>query len=418
MAKRREESNRSVVAPLLGSGALGAGAYGSYKLDNLLDRLGIKKGLKINPEALEAVSAYADLKPEAINPSRFALQYSQAANNAANAQLFLNDPRRVWEWEINTPELRENVSKELTKLRSNLVPKANKLSNFIRKLSLNGLASRVDSLSHKIDGTLSEGIEFFSPLDEAIRSKPGAAKQAIKTWAHTPEMSRSQLHSYVRLLNEVAPGVHSDAVADNTLEALLNYKNPTYKPYIGKVFKSPAEYFNLMQGGTAANMPNVFDDYISSFDDIVKNYGSNRGELMAQIRKSLGTRMNPYKGIGRTDIARALKKTIGDTSTWGFDPASKTMHVVSDMKLNPSIRTVQDIIDRGGNLPWLKFLNAQAAINYKPAGKGYGKIVKRLSLLQKLRSSKGRIGLAAGALGLGGLAAHNMFRNFKDKNKK
>ena len=279
-----------------------------------------------------------------------------------------------------------------------------------------GIASRIDSLVGKVNGAIDSATVFSRPLAETINASPNAKNIVVQTLAHTPEMSRSQLHSYVRLLNEVAPEVNSARVSENTLEALLHYKNPTYAEYAGKVFKSPAEYFNLIQGGTSAKMPHVFDDYIASFNDIVKQHGENEGELIANIRKMLGASRDPYtEPMAKTDIARTLRKQVGRTSVWKYDPVAKKIHMVEDMVLNPKIRTVQDIVDLSGRSPWLKFLEAQAAVKYKPAAAGYGRLVRRLSILQSLRSMKGRIGMAAGALGLGGLATYNLARNIKDR---
>lgn len=430
MAKDKKEKKHAVVAPLLGAGVLGTGAYGSHKLDRLLNDIGLGSHLRVNPEAVEAINAYANLRPDSLDPTTFARQYAEAAHEASSAQLFLNDPRKVWEWEINNPELREKAYAKAQKAQEvldRLADKSTAWATRFRNKSFNRPARLLDRLSSLLRGA-SGRLNTLGPLERNRGDK--ALLIYGKGLAHTPEMGQSPLRSYIRLLNEMGPEVRTDRVVDHTLEALLNFRNPTYGEFLGKSFSSPAEYFNaIQQYGYKKKMPHLFDKYMSSFDEIVREHGNNSSELAAQVRKAIApnywkelpakTRklgIDPYRKIGKDAIGRELRHLIGGTSSWKWDPEKGILSLEQAIKPgSKGIRTIQDIVDMAESSPALKFLNAKAALNYGRTSIGYGKFFNKLNLLLKLRSNKTKLGLGLGALGLGGLAASNMVRNMRKK---
>lgn len=427
---RDKDRNRAVVTPLLGAGALGAGAYGSHKLDNYLHSRGLSKGLKLNPEAVEAIEAYANLRPtDLADPTTFARQYAEAANAASNAQLFKNDSRKVWEWEINSPELRKGFGRDARRARvvlKNLGKRLNGVSEKLRAKSLNRVADFVDKLKGGLNST-NNMLAEVAPISRIARlsGQPMGFEAAL--FAHTPEMGQSPVRSYIRLLQEMRmknlrePAINAAAVADNTVEALLHYRNPTYEQFAGKSFRSAAEYFNvLQQGGYKDKIPHLFDKYISSFDDVVKQFGNNEGELVAQVRKMLApsvfAKKNPYARMSPLAMAHEVTNQLGDMSEWKIDPKASTISLKKPTDhLGKGIRTIQDVVDLTEKSPTLKFFNAQAALNYGNASKGYGSIFRKLKLLQRLRSGKTQLGLGIGALGLGGLSVANFIRNRRKK---
>lgn len=428
---RDNDRKRAVVTPMLGAGILGSGAYGSYKLDKYLHGLGFTKGLELNPEAVEALNAYATLRPtDLADPSTFARQYAEAANAASSAQLFKNDPRKVWEWEINSPEFRERAYGDIKKLQARTGKITGRLADWssrLRSKSFNRTADLLDKISAKISGA-SGSLSWLYPLEVTRKNQGQQAAMFAAINAHTPEMGQSPLRSYIRLLNELKYGANADAIADNTVEALLHYKNPTFKNFAGKPFNSAAEYFNaIMQGDYKSKVPHLFDKYMASFDYAAKKLGNNSAELTAQVRKMLAPEMfksvrglDPYSPFGKKwsgkIIRKEVEKLIGPASEWHWN--GETGKISLKKAINPGakgIRTIQDIVDMTEKSPVLKFLNAQAALDYGNISKGYGNIFNKFRLLQRLRSGKTQLGLGLGALGLGGLSVANFIRNRRKK---
>ena len=414
MAKDR--SDGSVVLPLLGSGVLGATAYGSHKLNKAMSLMGIADNLKLNPEAIEAINDYANLRPDKLNPHEFAQQYSHAAHRAASAQLFKGDDRKVWEWEINNPLLRRGILRQRDKLLSKVDHTgelARRLSERLKdgklKTGLSGLGDKLSTLA-----TAGHSFDMFSPHDYyadklGIRSKAGNLALFADQLAHTPEMAQSELASHLRLLNEIAGGTNAQVVADHTVEALMNYKNPKYQGFIGKKFKTPHEYFNAIMSDGHIKYPHLYDKYIDSFSDTMSRLGTNSEAVANEVKSMLAHKAyRPGSSLHSKALQSELADTIGRKTRWNFSNKSLDRIVRGTTSLNADIRSVQDILDKTVSHAGLKFLHAQAAQNYGNTSINYGKIFKTFRIAQALRSKKLKAIAGLGSLGLLGLGGRNL----------
>lgn len=443
MARKREDN--AVVAPLIGSGILGGGAYGSHRLNRFMEDLGISSKFELNPEALKALDDYTSLVPDPKNPSSFAYQYAQAANRAGGAQLFLGDPkkRKGWEWDINNPALRREIKKKFPDLAEPFsdIEKLlkNKNMSFLRAIpGYRELRSRIKALRMGVSGARTN----FLPLDEFVqhallRTDAKTPKHVADALAHVPEMARSPVESYVRLLGEVAPRVKTMDLADNTIEALLNYKNPTYKDHVGKVFESPGDYLNEMWTPKGhKKYKGVFDEYLEGVRGLEegKNFFSSANpskDVVDAFRHDIGLHLTPATKKHIVDAATGkvnwmpnnmlteLSQTVGNRARWEFDIGKnglyKGIKIKTPGSLAKGIRSVQDIYDLSHGHLGLKALNAIATAKYTEAAKPYKLMSDIVRRAQVLRNGKLRAGLALGSLALGGMGAANIYRNHSAK---
>lgn len=428
MRKIANNDDHSVVLPLLGSGALGAGAYGSHKLNKFMGSLGIKSNYTLNRDALQAFEDYASLKAGKINPETFAYQYAQAAHRAGASKLFNEDPRASWEWFINNKQMREGIHNKALGVNKKLDKVIEKLEK--RKLTkwlsrpvrfVNSQAGMVKDVFEPLETKISREAASIATKINPKTGKPFgiAAGKTVATnlLAHVPAMAQSELDSYVRLLSEVAPNVeNARVVADNTVEALLNYKNPSYKEHIGKVFKSPAEYLAEMYTPKGHKpIPGAFNAYIDSVQEAFKNNPTNRnGGLNWQIAGML----NKSKKLADPDnrmrnIYQELIDTVGTRAKWEL--GGDGIRIARAGKLAPDLRSIQDIRDKALINPALKFLDGVATTQYSQAAKPYNKMTRALKWLMAARNKKLRIGLGIGSAGLGALGITNLIRNIRNK---
>ena len=405
--KRRDSGDRSVAIPVALSGLLGSASYGSRVVDNLMDEAGIRKGLTLNPKAVEALNAYAKGAPPAVHPSDFAYQYAQLANEAGSAQLFNEDPRKVYEWEINSPEFRRKASAVAEKLKN----KYSRAESILSKIP--GARRIFDKISPKVMDQLNMITGVFAPLGSQA-SNPARAE----LMAHTPEMSQSPLRSYVRLLKEEAGQTKANEVVDQTVEALLNYKNPTFRDAAGNLYKpfaSPEAYLSRMwahKGGV--DIPEIYKDYVDSLKGALARNPTNRnGGLAWEIRNLIAPNAvrGPSNRLPPGAMTLEFSRAVGTPAKWMYNPEKEILEIVRDAGIRPELRTVQDLFNLSHNHVGLKLLNARAA-------QGYGRGIKPLLILQKLRSPKLRALLGAGALASGGYGILNFFRNRKDGKRK
>jgi len=485
MARKREDN--AVVAPLAGSAILGGGAYGSHRLNRFMEDLGISSKFELNPEALRAIDDYANLVPDPKNPSSFAYQYAQAANRAGGTQLFLGDPkkRKAWEWDINNPTLRARIKKKFPAIEKFLADTGKTLGHenvaFLRNIpGYNTLLDKIEALRSGVEGAkntflpLKEFAEYkileenargrayakanglITPEDvEAYMKKskepitreeawnkvfdsikksklrvPTSAEDIAIQLAHVPEMARSPVESYVRLLSEVAPDVDAGHLADNTVEALLNYKKPTYKDHLGKVFESPGDYLNEMWTPKGhRKYKGVFDDYLNSVRNLnagsAKNFfagGSTPStDVIDAFRHDIQRHLTPSTSGSKPGINmyKELAKSVGNRASWDLDigknNVAKGIKITKPGKLAKGIRSVQDIIDLAHTHLGLKALNAITTARYTQAAGPYKMMADVVRRAQALRNGKLRAGLALGSLALGGMGAANIYRNRKAK---
>lgn len=421
----------SVAIPLLGSGVFLGGAYGSHLADNLGASIGIPKKLRLNPEAISAIEAYANLRPDKINPETFAAQYADAAHRAGSSKLFKNSPHKTWYFEMNNNKLREGVSRALTRASEEAVDKGESLRRLGLRLPkwlraskvVNKISDKLVNLPRKF-----EGMSMFAPITSLAKlnglnlSKAGDRAVFAKLLAHTPEMATSPVNSYVRLLHEIAGGLGRSSISDqvlvdNTVEALVNYNNPTFGEYAGKKFKSPAEYFGAMMG-TNKKYPHLYKKYLDSFKDAYsKNPTNNMGGLGQEVKRMLVPHVlrDAERPLHRGMLHGELSRVIGDPGTWKLTGDNKQLVRVSGSKLAPGVRSIQDIVDKSLSHPGLLFLNAQAAKSYGDIGKSYGKTFKLLKTLQRVRDPRLRLAFGGATAGLAGLAGFNLFKGRKDK---
>lgn len=497
MARKREDN--AVVAPLIGSGILGGGAYGSHRLNRFMEDLGISSKFELNPEALKAIDDYTNLVPDPKNPSSFAYQYAQAANRAGGVQLFLGDPkkRKAWEWDINNPALRRGIKDKFPDIERAISNIEKTLNNenlsFLKHipghktlldrlailrtgvtdaknnfLPLKEFAAHVAALKESEQRAWAKANGKITPEDIADAMKKAkksltpeeafeAAFQAKKRslgvpteadiavqLAHVPEMARSPVESYVRLLNEVAPDVNTNKLADNTVEALLNYRKPTYKDHLGKVFESPSEYLNEMWTPKGhKKYKGVFDDYINSVRNL--EAGSTRNffasatpseDVINAFRHDIALHLSPTTSRPIRDkvtgairehlipkkLTPELANSVGRRADWGLDIVGKGKNefargikVTKPGTLAKGIRSVQDIWDLSHNHLGLKALNAITTARYTEAAKPYKLMSDIVRRAQVLRNGKLRAGLALGSLALGGMGAANIYRNHSAK---
>lgn len=427
MRKSDGADDHSVVLPLLGSGVLGAGAYGSHKLNKFMESLGIKSNYTLNRDALQAFEDYATLKAGKINPETFAYQYAQAAHRAGASKLFNEDPKASWEWLINNQQMRKGIHNKALGVNK-------KLDKVIEKLEKNKLTKWLSKPFGFVNSQAGMLKDTFEPLDTKINRaaqrvmsemaahgramKPEAAKKyVINQLAHVPAMAQSELDSYVRLLSEVAPNVqNAGSVAANTVEALQNYKNPKYTEHIGKVFNSPAEYLAEMYTPKGHKpVPGAFDSYIESVQEAFKKNPTNKNdglawEIRGLLNKSKKGR-DPFNE-GRS-LYQELLSTVGSRAQW--EQGGDGIRIAKSGKLAPGIRSIQDIRDRALNNPALKFLDGVATTQYSQAAKPYNKMTRALKWLMTARNKKLRIGLGIGSAGLGVLGITNLIRNIRNK---
>lgn len=452
MARKKE--NNATVAPLLGAGALGTTAYGSHRLDKFMRELGLPSEYKLNPEALRAFDEYTQLVPNAKDPSSFAYQYAQAANRAGGTQLFLNDPlkRTAWEWEINTPELRANLKNKLSWLLDKM--------DHARSFALRGdtrIGKHVARQIEKLQGHARGAKDTFLPLSEWVSVNMENAKKIAKDpakvtptvmknlLAHVPAMAQSPLDSYIRLLSEIGPEVKAKNFADNTIEALLHYKNPTYVEHAGKSFSSPGEYLAEMWTPKGHKKINgVFDKYLAGVRSLPEGRAFFASENPARgvidaFRNDIGLQLTPnskkelpsllgkrngplvrklftpgssVEGMGMLD---EVLNSVGRRSNWDILEENGVNKLKMTAPTRPltskGIRSIQDIRDLAHTHLGLQALDAITTARYSEAAKPYGLLTGILRKAQMLRNGKLRAGLALGSLGLGGLGAVNILRN-------
>ena len=430
MRKLATNDDHSVVLPLLGSGVLGAGAYGSHKLNKFMESLGIKSNYTLNRDALQAFEDYASLKASKINPETFAYQYAQAAHRAGASKLFNEDPRASWEWLINNQQLRKGIHNKTLGINKKL----DKIIERLEKRKLTKWLSRPFRSANRQVGLVTdtfEPLETLIPHNAAyiatkINPKTGkpfglatGTTMATNLLAHVPAMAQSELDSYVRLLHEIAPNVdNAGTVAANTVEALQNYRNPTFTEHIGKVFKSPAEYLAEMYTPKGHKpVPGAFNSYIESVQEAFKNNPTNKDDGLAhEIRGMLN---RSYRNPGsdpfnqHRSIHRELIDTVGTRAKW--EQGGDGIRIAKPGKLAPNIRSIQDIIDKAQSNPALKFLDGVATTKYSQAAKPYNKMTRALKWLMAARNKKLRIGLGIGSAGLGVLGITNLIRNMRNK---
>lgn len=430
MRKIATKDDHSVVLPLLGSGTLGAGAYGSHKLNKFMESLGIKSNYTLNRDALQAFEDYATLKAGKINPETFAYQYAQTAHRAGASKLFNEDPRASWEWLINNKQMREGIHNKALGVNKKLDKVIEKLEK--RKLTkwlsrpvrfINSQAGIIKDVSEPLETKIPREAARIATMINPKTGKPfGLATgktMAVNLLAHVPAMAQSELDSYVRLLSEVAPNVdNAGAVAANTVEALQNYKNPTYAEHIGKVFKSPAEYLAEMYTPKGHKpVPGAFNSYIESVQQAFKNNPTNKdGGLAHEIRGMLNKsyrnpKSDPFNQ--QRSLYRELIDSVGTRAKW--EQGGDGIRIGKPGKLAPDIRSIQDIRDKALNNPALKFLDGVATTQYSQAAKPYNKMTRALKWLMAARNKKLRIGLGIGSAGLGALGITNIIRNIRNK---
>lgn len=416
MSTKEKKETHSVLLPLLGGTALGTGAYGSHKLNKFMESLGIKSNYTLNRDALQAFEDYTTLVAGKVNPETFAYQYAQAAHRAGAARLFNEDPRAAWEWEINSPDLRKGLHSKARSVNK-------KLDNIIEKLEKRKWTKPLSTPIRKLNTQFGLLGDTFEPLDTLIPNRAAQygvkGKHIVNQLAHVPAMAQSELDSYIRLLSEVAPNVrNAGAVADNTVEALMNFKNPKYKEYIGKSFKSPAEYMAAMYTPKGHKIvPGAFDSYIASVQDAFKANPTNKdGGLAWQIRGLLNQSKKAKDPFNQgRDIYQELLSTVGSRAQW--EQGGNGLRIAKAGKLAPGIRSLQDIRDAALHNPALKFLDSVATVQYSEAAKPYNKLIRGLKWLMCARDKKLRLGLSLGSAGLTALGITNFIRNRHNKSR-
>ena len=267
MNVKAADNEKMVATPLVAGGVLGLGALGSRVLDKALDQGGLKRNFTFNKDAIRAIEEYAKAKPtDVANPSKFIYRYSDLAHRAANAQLFNEDPRKVWEWSTNEANLQRIISKPavsiyrklsrfegegLAKLQRRLakVLGARKASFIVNKIVRNAVNPLL-----RMSAMLTSD---FSPVADVTRGISNRARNtAIRRLTHIAEIAQSPERALIRVMHEGAsfPWIIRGAGygrTELTREALSNLGATgawTIEPGTGKLIQNPNRPFSLKPG--------------------------------------------------------------------------------------------------------------------------------------------------------------------------
>lgn len=420
MAKS-EEKNHAVVTPLLGAGVLGTGAYGSHKLNNYLDSIGLRKGLKLNPEAIKAIEDFGKYTIEGSGgPSKAVYRYADLANKASKSQLFLNDKRKTWEWFLNNEKMtgsladaasrgQESIgraSKSVNKFNRNILSKiigrkgSNALNRFLNK-----------KLFDPAQTNLGEVEGFLTPFQRYVRDAklPSDKSLIARLAAHEAEIgSGGKARALLRLMQEGAgePAVSPEGLAKRTTEALRRWDKTVYN------FKSPLEYFNWLSGRKKGDK--LYEAYLKHFDSLTGQKLTKK-DMLSRVRQLLVPGSEgalPSGKAGKIHYIKSVTRDLGSTTKWTLDEATGKFVPAKKFKLAPGVKRFGDIKKTIEKSPLLSFLAAGQAEHY---AKPYGQAAKVLKWTQRLRNPRLAATLGLGAAGLGSLGLINIGRNMSKK---
>lgn len=427
----RDNESHSVVMPLMGAGALGAGAYGSYRLDNHLADLGISKGLTLNREAVKAINEFANATPEQMrDPSRFIFRYSDLGNKASKAQLFNEDPRKAYEWFTDTKRLRKGLTQDLRRMERGLDKFRGSTADFVKgrlgKIIGDERATRLKDFlvnTKLLDLQTDVGAfrRSFTDVGAKVRMQRLAKSKlhAAMAAAHETEIGKSQTRALTRLMNEWADvsKVNANDLVRHTTDALYYDVTKSINPRTGKPFRNAAEYLTAYLPGSEKTMR----PYLKLFEDINSGSYSSRKEVLNAVKKRLfpatflsDADLDSVKLKGKNPFQKELLKNLGRTTKYEYSPDVDKLTRTGRFRRRPGVTGVKSIRSIIRKSPALTFMASDLGQGYR--GKEFGQMIKALRVGQTLRNPKLRLALGLGSAGLGGLGITNLVRNIRSKN--
>lgn len=489
--ENRDYAKHSVGAPAtiaaLTSSVAIPSIYGSYKLDKAMESFGVnpatpgvpgplsKYMTEMNPDALSKIESWGKLRPSDFsNPVDFLKAYAITGGEAASSNLFLHRtanyggqvvPEQAWHIMANDP--RNGILGASDRFMKERLLTENRMARLksIQDRFANDVApsSRFD-ISSRLHNLLGRAVRKVNPYDRMsfIRNAVGNQIEGFErpalsdtaggpkwfSYAHMPEMAQGDTEAYLRLLDEWegkaarvgregSIGKTLNNVSDNLVEAIKNFKSPTYKQYAGKVFSSPEEYLNFIWGNVGKNGKPVDKGLYKEVIRLASEGNKPGHNLRYEILTALQPNAKPIsnsEAFADENLMRIFRDRVGRSGVWKYVKSmipgssgakgglSSLVPGISLARVKPAtlangIRGVQDIEDLAQNDLLLQIMSADMTRTLREGSKSYISKLNMAKLLRMIRGNKFRAAMASAVAVPLSIAGLNAFRNRRERKK-